>query len=195
MEAQVRVVEDLVAAVEVIGEVFGWRDAYYAREAAHAASGVGLVALADGERAGAVVAYAAPGPLSLGIVYYIAVRPRWRGRGLGRVLLASAEEALEWLGAEAFLATASAGNEASATLFSGMGYTVKAIWEAAGEIGWEAVDALLHAACSYEDDLVMVKPWEPRRLSRLSPEHYRDTWWRACYTPWLKLYRRRRRPR
>ena len=44
MEGGLAVVEDLDAAAEVVGEVFGWRDAYYAREAALAAGGEGGLA-------------------------------------------------------------------------------------------------------------------------------------------------------
>ncbi len=39
--------ENLEAAVEVVGEVIGWRDAYYAREGARGAGGFGLVARVD----------------------------------------------------------------------------------------------------------------------------------------------------
>ncbi|WP_460126262.1 N-acetyltransferase family protein [Stetteria hydrogenophila] len=181
---------DLDSAVEVVGRCLGRVHAYYAREAAVGAGGFGLVAREGSRVAGAVVAYPARGPVCLGVIYYVAVLEGWRGRGLGRVLVASAEEALEWEGCRFTVATTSRGNEASVRLFSSLGYRVLGVEEAAGELGWEAVDALLHASCSFEDDVLMVKPWDPSTLSKLAPDDYRETWWRACYKPWLRLWRR-----
>lgn len=194
MRGRVVVSEDLDEAVEVVGEVFGWRDAYYAREGALGAGGFGLVARVDSEAVGAVVAYPARGPLTLGVIYYVAVLEDWRGRGLGRILVASAEELLEEAGSQVFLATTYYGNEASIHLFDSMGYRVVGVARASAEIGWDAVEALLHAACSYEDDVLMVKPWDASRLSKLRPDDYRETWWNSCYKPWLKLWRKPRRP-
>ncbi len=186
--------EDLEAAVEVVGNVFGWRDAYYAHEGARGAGGFGLVARIDSEIVGAVVAYPARGPVVIGVVYYVAVPGEWRGRGVGRVLVASAEEVLEERGSQVFLATTYYGNEASIHLFDSLGYRVVGVAQASVELGWDAVEALLHAACSYEDDVLMVKPWDPSTLSELRPDDYKDTWWRACYKPWLRLWRKPRRP-
>ncbi len=140
------------------------------------------------------MAYPARGALNIGVIYYVAVPGKWRGRGICRVLVASAEEPLEELVSRFLLAMTYYGNEASIHLFDSLGYRVVGVAQAAVEIGWDAVEALLHAACSYEDDVLMLEPWDPSALSELTPDDYRETWWRACYKPWLRLWRKPRRP-
>ncbi len=184
-------------AYRLVEEVMGWWHGYYARAALERLeSSVGLEALVNGETAGGAVGFAAhgEGPV-LGVVYYVVVRPRYRGRGVGRALVAALERRLEALGAEVHVATIEEGNEASINLFTSLGYRVMSIGEAEASLGWEALEAVLHAACSYEEEYVALKPVRAGldRLRCLRLGAYRDTWWRACYEPWLDLRRARRR--
>jgi len=187
-----RVRADWRGAVRIVERVMGEYHAYYAAWAARA--GGGLVARVGGRPAGAVVYYQAGLPgATLGVVYYVAVLPEFRGLGLGRVLVASAEEAM--VGSHAYVATTTDSNAASKRLFRSMGYTVES-WEGLeARLGPVAAEALRLATCAYEDDIVMVREEEPGALHRLAPESLgaaQGYWEKLCLRPWLE---RRRGPK
>jgi GNAT superfamily N-acetyltransferase len=177
-------------ALAVIREVMGEYHAYYAAWAVR--RGGGLVARLCGEPAGAVVYYTAPlRDLTLGVVYYVAVLPPYRGRGLGRVLVASAEEAMRDV--DAYAATTSDGNVASKRLFSSMGYTVESWDSLEARAGPAAAEAVYLSTCAYEDDTVMTRE-EVRPLGALTPDSLEDAqrlWDELCLRPYLL---RRRHP-
>lgn len=145
--------------------------------------------------ASAVVYLADLGSVKLGVMYYVAVEKRWRGKGLGKVLVLSAEEAMGLRGASGYVATTTIDNRASMSLFSSLGYAVLS-WDAIGRrYGWRAVENLVRATCGYEDDVAMVKP-VGMKLGRLlelisaaSKRRVSRLWSRICYRPWLALWR------
>ncbi|TIC81615.1 GNAT family N-acetyltransferase [Nocardioides sp. GY 10127] len=61
-------------------------------------------------------------------LYRLAVAPHWRGRGLGRRMLALAEERLRGLGAERFCAMVLDENDLGAALWRSAGYTPQDEW-------------------------------------------------------------------
>lgn len=63
-----------------------------------------------------------------GSLYRLAVDPALRGRGLGRRMVALAEERLQALGAERFNAMVLDGNELGHSLWSAAGYTRQEQW-------------------------------------------------------------------
>ncbi len=188
---------DPVGAAKIVEDVMGWWHGYYARAAIKKLrSSVGLVAKVNGSPAGAAIGFAAEGEgPTVGVVYYIVVLRGYRGKGIGKALLSRLENELARRGAELFIATIEEGNTASKGLFTSLGYTVLSISEAEKRFGWEALEALLHAACSYEEEYIAVKELTGvgSMLKCLRVGAYREVWWRACYEPWLELRRARRR--
>lgn len=184
----VSIVEDSEAALKVVRKVMGWYHWYYAK-AAVLNGARGLVAVSNGSRLGAAIFYEARlDSLRLGVIYYVAVKRGWQGRGIGKSLVATAENILS-LGS--YIATLSSDNERSARLFKGLGYEILD-WESlARRFGNVLAEAIYYATCSYEDDIVAVKGL--RGLERVS---YRDVeaasriWDAICYYPWLSLARR-----
>ena len=194
-DSSIIVVEDEEEAIRIIKRVMGERHAYYALEALRALEeSTGLVARVNGRSVGSVVAYIARGSgraPSLGIIYYVAVLPQYRGRGYGKVLVASAEEILESSGSEVFVSTIEASNEASINLFRSLGYATLSLEDAREVIGMRAVLGVLHAACSYEDDIIALKGDDfEAKLVTVDEDSYRDVWWKTCYKPWLKRWYR-----
>lgn len=166
----------------------------YAEAAVKGADGVGLVLYLDDAIAGAAVGYVARGRVDLGVLYYIIVEPAFRGRGLSRVLISSLEYVLEDMGARVFYTTVERGNTASLRAFSSMCYSAFEPGELARVIGYNALLGLLHAACSYEDELILVK--DASRvvsvLSRVGLDEFKDLWWEVCYKPWMERWYPRR---
>ncbi len=118
-----------------------------------------LVLLEDGEPVGFNQVYVWPccGTM-LGVHHYVAVRRDRRGRGYGKVLVASGEEVMEEMGAEVFAATLRASNEASRRMLEEMGYTLMTWEEAEERLGPACVEDLMYVTGGYTDDVVALKP-------------------------------------
>ena len=187
----IRVFEDSSLALRILSE---WLPAYqqvYAR-AALENGGVGLVLEYNGLPVGSAIGYTAGGrggQVALGVIYYVYVRPRSRGRGLGKVLVASLEELLSGMGASLYVASTREDNWSSQRMFESLGYKVFKWWELEEEVGSEALEALEAAACMYEDEIVMIKPYDRRVISKLRRSDYEELWYKACYKPWLDMRR------
>ncbi len=190
----VRIVRDDALAVSIVRSVMGDYHGVYAEAAVRGAGGVGLVLYVGDAVAGAGVGYVARGRVDLGVLYYIVVEPAFRGRGLSRVLISSLEYVLEDMGARVFYTTVERGNTASLRAFSSMCYSVFEPGELARVIGYDALLGLLHAACSYEDELVLIKDASRvlHALSRVELDEFKDLWWEACYRPWMERWYPRR---
>jgi len=126
-----------------------------------------------------------------GVVYYIAVLPQYRGRGLGKILLASSEEVLADMSSEYLMATISEDNISSMKLFGSMGYQLYRWDHIAGECGWKAAELIRMATCGYEDDIAAVKsangPPALPDLCSVDGKRARRWWRSACLKPWLDL--------
>ncbi len=189
-----RVEYDNWLAVDVVRQVMGEYHGVYAEAAVRGAGGTGLVLYVDGALAGAAVGYVARGPVDLGVLYYIVVKSEFRGQGLSRVLIASLEYVLEDDGAQVFYTTVERGNMASIRAFSSLCYSVFEPRVLADIIGYNALLGVLHAACSYEDEVVLIK--DAGRvlieLTHVGLDSYKDVWWETCYKPWMERWYPRR---
>ena len=120
--------------------------------------------------------------------YYVVVARGHRGRGLGKVLVTSAEELC---GADVYLATTTEDNVASRRMFRSLCYAEYAWSRLETLYGWDVVDELVRLTCGYEDDVVMVRP--AKKLGELAealkahgaPD---EVWERVCYEPWRRLF-------
>lgn len=127
----------------------------------------------------------------LGVIYYIAILPEYRGKGLGKILLASAEEVLSDMRSENLLATISGDNEASLKLFGEMGYQLYSWDQISDRCGKGVAEVIRMVTCGYEDDIVALKsvfgdPVFPKICNINGGVAKR--WWRsACLKPWLDL--------
>jgi GNAT superfamily N-acetyltransferase len=148
----------------------------------------------------AVVYWISSGHASIGVVYYVAVDKRFRGRGLGKILVLSSEEILTEKGSLVALATLRSGNKASINLFNSLNYELYSWDHIERSCGADIVDFLLKATCGYEDDYLAIKDLSDRgvgdyicgRLNRLYKDLGREVenhWRGSCYLPWRKLYR------
>lgn len=149
-----------------------------------------LLASLDGEPVGVGIVYGiGEEEIDVGVIYYVVVREGFRGLGLGKILVASAEEVLSSRGARALIATTRRDNSASRRLFASLGYSEYLI-EA---LDWRARELVERAACAYEDDYLCVKGASSisalvesleRNLSSVE-----NVWRRICYYPWLRRAR------
>ncbi len=188
VEPDSRTASELVSLVE---EGMGAWQARYAVECLNQGVCRGLVAYSR-IPLGAVLFYSVGLDPSyvLGVIYYVVVGEGYRRRGVGRVLVASAEHVLEEEGADVVLATTRVENLGSRRLFYSMGYREVPLHSIEEECG----DLLTKLTCSYEDDLALVKEIgagfedvlaalgakpNARRVERL--------WYSLCYRPWRSI--------
>ena len=175
---------------DVLENTMSWFHSYYALACVD--SGICSAAVArKGGIAGVGVFYRIP-RTDVGVVYYVAVLPGYRGRGVGKAIIASIEEILESSGVGVFMATTRRDNAASRRMLSDLGYL---------EIELESLDRSLEevvtmATCGYEDDLLYIKPGgrDVRSVLRslATPPVagvIEDIWRKICYSPWRRLRR------
>ncbi len=179
------------SSLEVIRASMGRWHHHFARSIKDQ-GGVVLDLIFHGKTVGQSVVYTVDlGHSVLGVIYYIAILPGYRGKGLGKVLLASAEEVLSDMKSEHLLATISGDNEASLKLFGEMGYQLYSWVQISNRCGKEVAEVIRMVTCGYEDDVVALKsifgdPVFPRICSVNGSVAKR--WWRsACLKPWLDL--------
>ena len=181
----ITVEEDWRKALRLVRRVMGFYNYYYA-SATSTLGARGLVAKVNGVAAGSVVFYAVELELTtVGVIYYVVVKPQFRGLGLSRVLIASAEVLMESdYGAECFIATTTSDNLASIRAFAGLGYEVRSLSGYGEGVEDEFINLV---ACAYEDDVAMVKG--DLRLTDSDMDRAYEVWRRACYEPWLRMWR------
>uniref|UniRef100_A0A7C4BAA1 GNAT family N-acetyltransferase n=1 Tax=Thermofilum pendens TaxID=2269 RepID=A0A7C4BAA1_THEPE len=111
-----------------------------------------IVAVLGDEVVGAAELYVTrvEGYGKVGVVAFIAVDPRHRGKGIGRKLVEAAESIFKEQGCSYVAASTRATNTASLRLFTGLGYTV----HYRGERVFDELEGPLYA---YEDDVILLK--------------------------------------
>ncbi len=133
-------------------------------------------------------------PISIGIIYYVAVEQRFRGQGIGKIIVASIEELMDIYGAKLYIATTRLDNIPSRRMLEDLNYK-EIILDSINEKLRDAIEKL---TCAYEDDVLYVK--SSKNYQSFSIEtilsnkiNYRiinDIWNILCYRPWIKLRQR-----
>ncbi len=181
------VVEDWDKALSIVRSEMGWWHEYYAR-ASRVIGALGLVLRVNGRDAGSVIYYKVTLPsLSIGVIYYVVVKSKYRGMSYGKILVASAEELLQPV--DMVVATISGGNKASIAMFESMAYRLYS-WEELDSVNSGLSEVIYRVTCSYEDDIVAIKT--SLDLTKLKPgsldiDESMRIWDLACYTPWRRL--------
>ncbi len=162
----------------------GWWHAYYA-EHSKSIGGRGLILEAGGYIQGSVIFYEAGlGSVTLGVIYYVSVRPQYRGSGLGKILVLSAEELMD---SDLYVSTLQSRNISSRKMFESLCYRPYT-WSQLEGFSTTLSEVIYRSTCSYEDDLVVVKgDLQGLRFDRKDLKRARRIWDIACYKPWKKL--------
>ncbi len=133
------------------------------------------------------------GPCRLGVIYYMAILPRYRKRSFGRVLLASAEEALSMMDVNYFAATLKEDNKPAVRIFNSMAYKLYAWKDIAKLIGQDKMEMLRMGTCGYEDDFLALKKdlgeVNLLEISDFDHEKVKRIWEEICLKPWLEIKR------
>lgn len=153
----------------------------------------GLVATLDNEVVGVGVYYVVnSSPNKVGVIYYVAVKAKYRGLGLGKVLVSSIEELMLSEHVKISLATTRADNNVIKSVLSKLGYT---------EIFINSLNSLSNIikklTCGYDDDLLFIKFLDevlreatPSILmfleTRSNSDLINNLWRFMCYEVWLK---------
>lgn len=174
----------------VIKECMSSFHAYYAVACLDAGVCRALVAYEE-HVVGVSVFYSVP-QLGVGVIYYVVVPSEFRGRGIGMALVASIEEILEEWGSNVFVATTRRSNLASRRMLSNLDYVevdLEGIYE-------ELKERITMLTCSYDDDLLYLKPREVgldyllnKLLERDAVKVIEKLWRMICYEPWRRLKR------
>jgi ribosomal protein S18 acetylase RimI-like enzyme len=114
-----------------------------------------LVAIMDGRVVGVAEIYTKDTKThgKIGVISFIAVDPDYRGRGIGKNLVAEAEKIFREHGCRYSAASTRRDNMASIGMFTKMGYALYR----RGEKEFEELEGPLYA---YEDDIILVKKLE-----------------------------------
>ncbi len=177
-------------ALKVIEDRLGQIHAYYAKQLVSAGLGEYLCAILNNLVVGSIFFYKLVD--GLGVVYYVAVRRDFEGSGIGKMLVLSAEEVLSDIGCGAYLASTKVSNNASRTMFKSLGYEEFELNDVYRLYGSET-DLLIKGLCAYEDDVVLIKGLDLGDVIRILRKNRRDVngfWRKACYKPWIELWRR-----
>jgi len=183
------VYEDETRALKLISEELSKYHQVFVR-AAIENNGLGLVLRVNGVDVGSVIGYSTGDHrVTVGVIYYVYVRRGYWNRGYGKVLVTSMEELLEGRGSKIYVASTSSNNIRSQKLFQSLGYEVLEWSELVNKLGHDVVEVLEAIGCMYDDDMIMIKPYNKTLLSKLKNVEYRSLWYKTCYKPWLE-YRR-----
>lgn len=175
-------------ARDVLKETMTWFHTYYAVSCIEAGICRTVVVYEDGV-AGVGLFYLVP-RLNTGVIYYVSVLPRHRGRGIGKAIVVSIEEILGYEGVEVFIATTRRDNVASRRMLRDLGYTEIEL----KDLGSDLEELVTMMTCGYEDDLLYIKPGGIDVASffnkALEPSLFsvvEGLWRSICYRPWRKL--------
>ncbi|MEM1623382.1 MAG: GNAT family N-acetyltransferase [Sulfolobales archaeon] len=203
-ESTLRVVEvdslDHLAALSIaklIEEEMGGWQSHYAMACFKQGYCRGLVVLSDA-LLGASLFYSLDlePRYRMGVIYYVVVKREYRGRGIGLVLVSSAEYLLETEGSDIVVATTRADNYRSRRLFGSLGYEEVPLHSIEESYG----DLFTKLTCSYEDDVALVKSIRVSFAELIKAFRFRHNkdrierlWYSLCYRPWreLRSYKKR----
>jgi GNAT superfamily N-acetyltransferase len=105
----------------------------------------------------AIIYYIRGGLRGVGVVYYVVVDERFRRRGLGKILVSSAEQIFEDLNLDFSIATASIDNVVSHRMFKSLSYDEEDLERISRICSHQIQEMILKLSCGYEDDLYFIK--------------------------------------
>lgn len=177
-------VECLDTVKAILARNMGWYHTYFATTCLELGRCRALIAFVDNVAVGSLVFYKAGlSPDDLTVIYYVAVDERYRGRGIGKVLVSSAEYIS---GSNMYVATTHRGNIASIKMFRDLGY-IEIPFEHLKE---STINFLERLACSYEDDTVLYKGHLELDYIASLPQNRvvaSQLWRELCFNPWRRL--------
>jgi len=176
----------------VIEKSMGWFHAYYASACIDIGRCGGVIAL-DRDVVGVGVFYKVDlKPYAIGVIYYVAVDERYRGKGIGKMIVASIEELLNSDSLGYYVASTRSSNIGSRRMLQDLGYIEVYL----DDLDSDLYEAILQAVCAYEDDILSIKPVKNSieyLYKMLRDENnlkiVRDIWRVQCYGLWRKLRR------
>ncbi|MEM2512452.1 MAG: GNAT family N-acetyltransferase, partial [Ignisphaera sp.] len=173
---------------KILEDTMSWFHSYYALSCIDSGLCRAVIAYEDGV-SGVGVFYTIP-RLSIGVIYYVAVLSKFRGRGTGKAIVVTIEELLSYEGVDVFMATTRSSNLASRNMLRDLGYIEVMLSNLANEVE----DLITMMTCGYEDDVLYVKlnSMNLNEFFRIiahpgSINVIEDTWRKVCYGPWAKL--------
>jgi len=92
-----------------------------------------------------------------GIMMYVGVLPEYRGQGIGKILILSAEELLLRRGISTYMASTRSWNDHSIRLFKSLGYEIITVHDLYEKLGFYRAYELIASLHAYEDDIIMFK--------------------------------------
>jgi len=143
----------------------------------------------------AIIYYIRGGLRGVGVVYYVVVDERFRGRGLGKILVSSAEQIFEDLNLDFSIATASIDNVVSHRMFKSLSYDEEDLERISRICSHQIQEMILKLSCGYEDDLLFYKDLRRpayennikslcKTINQLDKDVVERHWLRSCYRPW-----------
>jgi len=182
---------------ELIEEGMGSWQTHYAMACFKQGYCRGLVVLSDAPLGASLFYSLSLEPrYKMGVIYYVVVKREHRGRGIGLILVSSAEHVLEAEGSDIVVATTRADNYRSRRLFSSLGYEEVPLHSIEENYG----GLFTKLTCSYEDDVALVKSIRisfAKLIEAFSYRHNKDRierlWYSLCYRPWRELRSRKNR--
>lgn len=181
-------------AVSILERSLSWFHAYYASVCIE--QGVCRVLVCrDGDNVvGVGVFYTIDTkPVSVGVIYYIAVDRSFRGRGIGKAIVASIEELMEMESVGFYIASTRLDNTASRRMLEELNYS----WILLDDMEGTVREIAEELTCAYEDDVLYIKSpkysadqFKDILLNRANRQRIRRLWNTLCYGPWIRLRRR-----
>lgn len=168
----------------ILAKAMGWYHAYFAVACLELGRCKALVAFIDDVEVGSILFYnvkLSPGDLT--VIYYVVVEDGYRGSGIGKALVTSAEYISN---SDMYIATTNRGNIASRKMFRDLGYSEIPL----DHLNENTVDFVERVACSYEDDIALYKGvveldyLASIPLNRVIANHL---WRELCFNPWRRI--------
>lgn len=133
-------------------------------------------------------------PISIGVIYYVAVERRFRGYGIGKAIVTSIEELMNMRGVGFYVATTRLNNIASRKMLEELNY----IGISLEKIDINVRKIIEELTCAYEDEVIYikssnnsVKQFLDTILDKTNHRKIKELWSVICYSPWIKLRQRR----
>lgn len=176
-------------AKNILRETISWFHTYYALSCIEYNICKVIVAYNEDSVLGIGIFYTISRP-GIGIIYYIVVPVEHRNRGIGKAIVASIEEILEYEYIDIFMATTKRNNIASRKIFMSLGYNEIELSSIDKEVG----EILTMITCGYEDDFLYIKSRNLDTENLFNIFLYNNLiklieniWRKICYNPWKKL--------